>query len=383
MLLLTHLTILTVTLYLHRSCAHRAVEFPKLLQHFFRFWAWFTTGMTARQWASVHRKHHAKCETEDDPHSPQQLGLLRVLFLGVLLYRKAVKDENTVQRYGKGTPNDRLETFYENNNTLGLLLMGLIEVFLFGPEKGLYIFICQLFWIPFWAAGIINGVGHFIGYRNHNSDDASRNIFPIGIIIGGEELHNNHHAFPSSAKLSSRKWEFDWGWQVLKFLSFFKMATIKRIPPQLIKSERIINVREITVENLTAVVTCRFHAISEAKEKLKPTVLSAISHLTLPPHFSRKKFIEWYFKDQRAAKISEKTQEEFTEILAQSSLLLKIRHSILELYLTWSLPHFGPTELLNHFQTWLSHAEESGIESLKNLSFSLRSYQLAPLTSPT
>ena len=235
-LVLTHITIASVTIYLHRHQAHRAIELHPIASHFFRFWLWLTTGMITKEWAAIHRKHHAKCETKDDPHSPQEHGLQRVLWLGVFLYVKESYNHETLKRYGAGTPDDWMEQHvYSRFPKLGIVLCSLVQTVLFGPLIGPLIWVVQMIWIPFFAAGVINGVGHFFGYRNADTPDASHNILPWGIVIGGEELHNNHHAFPYSAKLSLRPFpiEFDIGWLYIKLLSSVSLATVKRLPPEL------------------------------------------------------------------------------------------------------------------------------------------------------
>lgn len=221
--------------------------------------------MTARKWASVHRKHHAKCETPEDPHSPQQLGILRVLFNGADLYRREARNPETIDRFGKETPHDRLELFMERNQSLGMIMMLLAEVLMFGGAKAIFIVAFQLCWIPFWAAGVINGLRHYTGYRNFDTNDASTNLSPVGLIIGGEELHNNHHAFPSSAKLSIKALEFDWGWGVLIAMSALGLAKIRRINPKLKKLPSVKSVlnqkSEITSDTLAAVISCRLLAL--------------------------------------------------------------------------------------------------------------------------
>src|SRR3989440_12447575 len=232
-LALTHATIIAVTLFLHRCQAHRSLELHPAASHFFRFWLWLTTGMKTREWVAVHRQHHARCETAQDPHSPQVLGIQRVLWGGVFLYRKEAAARGTLERYGEGTPDDWLErNVYAKLVGLGPALMAAADLVLFGIVPGILIFLAQMAWIPFWAAGVINGVGHFRGYRNWETEDASTNIVPWGILIGGEELHNNHHAYPSSAKLSNRWFELDVGWLYLRLLEAAGLARVKRIPPK-------------------------------------------------------------------------------------------------------------------------------------------------------
>jgi stearoyl-CoA desaturase (Delta-9 desaturase) len=228
-LLMTHLTIVSVTLYLHRSQAHRGVEFHPVVSHAMRFWLWLTTGMTTKQWVAIHRKHHRFSDIKGDPHTPHVYGIWRVLFKGAGLYHTASKDTAMIQQYGVGTPNDWIEhRLYTPHSRLGILLMLAIDLLLFGPW-GFLVWAIQMIWIPFWAAGVINGVAHWIGYRNGDTRDHSCNISPFGILIGGEELHNNHHLEPASPKFSRRPWEFDIGWMYLKIFEFFKLAKIKPV----------------------------------------------------------------------------------------------------------------------------------------------------------
>jgi stearoyl-CoA desaturase (delta-9 desaturase) len=229
---LTHLTILAVTIFLHRNQTHRAIELHPAVGHAFRLWLWLTTGMRTREWVAVHRKHHAYCEREGDPHSPKLLGLNRVLWGGVLLYVKESANPDTIARYGHLTPDDWLErNLYSRYVMFGLTLTGIADVILFGIVPGVLIFVAQIAWIPFWAAGVINGIGHHWGYRNWSTDDASTNMFPLGLLIGGEELHNNHHAYPTSARFSSRWYEIDAGWAWIRLLAALGLAQVKRLPP--------------------------------------------------------------------------------------------------------------------------------------------------------
>ena len=230
----THLTILSVTLFLHRAQSHGSLEIGKALSHFFRFWLWFTTGQITKEWVSIHRKHHAKCETEEDPHSPKIKGVWNILFKGVYYYRQEAKNEETMNKYGHKTPNDWLEkNIYTKHNFVGVLLLLALNVtlsyfYFHHVVYGIIAYLCQILWIPFWAAGVVNGVGHNNGYRNFETNDNSTNISPIGIVIGGEELHNNHHAYPTSAKFSIKKFEFDLGWQYIRLFSSLKLLTIKK-----------------------------------------------------------------------------------------------------------------------------------------------------------
>jgi len=226
-LVMTHITILSVTLYLHRSQAHRGVEFHPVISHFMRFWLWLTTGMITRQWVAIHRKHHRFSDQPGDPHSPHVHGIWNVLFKGVAFYVREGRNAATMMNYGAGTPNDWIERHvYSRHSRLGVTLMGIINLVLFGPV-GLLILLIQIFWIPFWAAGVINGLGHWCGYRNGETREQSRNLIPWGIWIGGEELHNSHHLDPASPKLSMHWWEFDIGWMYICILRFFKLAKLR------------------------------------------------------------------------------------------------------------------------------------------------------------
>jgi len=226
---MTHITILAVTVFLHRSQAHKSVELHPILSHFFRFWLWLTTGMVTKQWVAIHRKHHRFTDESEDPHSPKVYGLMRVLFKGAFLYNNASKDQKMVLQYGVGTPDDWLERkLYSPHSRLGILLMLVIDLVLFGPW-GLIVWGIQMIWIPFWAAGVVNGIGHWWGYRNGQTKDNSRNILPIGFVIGGEELHNNHHLEPASAKLSRRWFEVDIGWWYINLFKFLHLAKIRNV----------------------------------------------------------------------------------------------------------------------------------------------------------
>lgn len=227
-LALTHISLVSASIFLHRHQAHRALKLHPIASHFFRFWLWLTSGMRTREWVAVHRKHHAHCETEADPHSPQLLGINKVLWGGAVLYRRAASDAATIKRYGKGTPNDWVERHvYEPMSHLGLALMLLIDLVLFGLS-GVVIWVTQMLWVPFWAAGVLNGIGHYCGYRSYDCGNAARNIVPWGILLAGEELHNNHHAFPTSPKLSAQWWELDISWLYIRLLERLKLARPNR-----------------------------------------------------------------------------------------------------------------------------------------------------------
>jgi stearoyl-CoA desaturase (delta-9 desaturase) len=259
-LIVTQLTIFTVTLYLHRSQSHRGVDFHPVLAHFFRFWAWFTTGMITKEYVAIHRKHHAKCETEEDPHSPQVYGLNKVLFDGVGLYREASTKQADMDKYGLGTPNDWIErNLYARYNVLGVSALVVIDFLLFGAV-GVAIWAIQMLWIPFWAAGVVNGVGHWWGYRNFETADTATNLTPWGFWLGGEELHNNHHAFPSSARFALRKFEFDIGWATIRLFETVGLAKVLRTAPAL---DLRPNVHLPDGETVKAVLAHRFHVMSD------------------------------------------------------------------------------------------------------------------------
>ena len=266
-LALTHITIVAVTVFLHRHQAHRALELHPAISHFFRLWLWLTTGMVTREWVAIHRKHHARVETAEDPHSPQVLGISRVLWGGVFLYVKESRNRETLSRYGHGTPDDRLERhLYSKFNLLGLTLAGLADVALFGIVPGVLILLTQIVWIPFWAAGVINGIGHYWGYRNFRPEDTSTNIVPWGILIGGEELHNNHHAFATSAKLSSKWYEFDIGWMYIRTLAALGLARVRHVAPvPRFAAPRLIP----DLQTLQAVITHRYDVQARYARTLK------------------------------------------------------------------------------------------------------------------
>src|ERR1044071_9663673 len=266
-LALTHVTIAGVTIFLHRHQTHGALDLHPIASHFFRVWLWLTTGMRTKEWVAVHRKHHAKCETVDDPHSPKIHGINRVLWTGVLLYVKESAKPETVERYGHGTPDDWLErNVYSKHVIAGLVLMALTDLILFGYVPGTLIFLAQIAWIPFWAAGVINGVGHWFGYRNSPTDDVSTNMAPWGILIGGEELHNNHHAYPTSAKFSLKWYEFDLGWVYLRIMSALGLARIKHLAPV----PKFVAAKPVADEaTLQAVVKNRYHVLASYEKVLK------------------------------------------------------------------------------------------------------------------
>src|SRR5262245_22874593 len=275
-LIVTHITIASVTIFLHRCQAHRALDLHPAVSHFFRFWLWLTTGMITKNWTAIHRKHHARCETEEDPHSPQIVGIRKVLWEGAELYRKEGRNKETLEKYGAGTPDDWLErNIYAPHDRWGFSLMLGVNFVLFG-FIGITIFAIQMLWIPFLAAGVINGLGHWWGYRNFQPEDASTNIVPWGVLIGGEELHNNHHAYPTSARFSSRWYEFDIGWHYIRLMEVLGLAQVKKVAPPL---KLDIGKTHCDLETVQAVITHRYDVVARYARSLQHTCADEIQAL--------------------------------------------------------------------------------------------------------
>lgn len=373
-LVFTHITIAAVTIYLHRHQAHRALELHAIPSHFFRFWLWLSTGMVTRQWAAIHRKHHARCETPDDPHSPQVLGIKKVLLEGTELYRAACKDQESIEKFGAGTPTDWLERHvYDKRSGVGIYLMMAIDVMLFGPI-GLTIWAVQMAWIPVTAAGIINGMGHYWGYRNFACEDASTNVFPWGILIGGEELHNNHHAFGSSAKLSNKWYEFDIGWMYIRIMEIFKLAKVKKIAPR----ARFNAAKPVCdLELLQAVITHRYDVITRYTRTMKATCAVEFEKLrTSVPHAETGTMINnlkhWLHLD--AHELADTERAQLDNALQQSHELQKIYTMRLELTSLWERSTATKEQLVIQLQEWCHRAEASGIDALQKFSRTLRCY---------
>jgi len=370
---LTHVTIAGVTIYLHRCQAHRALDLHPVAAHFFRFWLWLTTGMVTKEWASIHRKHHAKCETPEDPHSPQVYGINRVLWGGVFLYVKESHNAETMERYGHGTPDDWVErNIYSRHAVLGLTFMGVIDIALFGFLPGLAILLTQIVWIPFWAAGVINGVGHYWGYRNWDCADASRNIFPIGLLIGGEELHNNHHAFASSAKLSSKWYELDIGWVYIRILSALGLAKVKKVAPK----PRIGAAKPVVdMETVQAVIANRYDVLARYAKSLKQTCSEELAKLRAarPQDAERlRRFKRWLHRDEKD--VPEGARAGIAEVLASSRAVATVYEMRRELEALWSRSSASREQLVKQLQDWCQRAESSGIAPLREFSIRLRSY---------
>jgi len=365
---LTHVTIAAVTIFLHRCQAHRALELGPLPSHFFRFWLWLTTGMITREWAAIHRKHHAKCETPDDPHSPQVLGLNRVLWAGVFLYVRESHNRETVARYGHGTPDDWLEhSLYTPWHKFGVVLMAMIDLALFGFLPGISIWAVQMVWIPFWAAGVINGVGHFWGYRNFGCADASTNILPWGILIGGEELHNNHHAYATSAKLSSRWYEFDIGWFYIRLLALLGQARVKKVAPL----PRLgVPRAEVDLDTLQAVIACRYDVLARYARSLAEVYRQEIEGLADRAQFKGLK--RWL--DVDAGAVPAEWRGRLDALLARSQSLATLYAMREELAQVWSRTNASAEQLVGALQAWCQKADASSIAQLRELSVRVRSY---------
>jgi stearoyl-CoA desaturase (delta-9 desaturase) len=375
-LALTHVTIASVTIYLHRCQAHRALELHPIAAHFFRFWLWLTTGMVTKEWAAIHRKHHAKVETPEDPHSPQVYGINRVLWLGVFLYVKESYNKETMERYGHGTPDDWVErNVYTPHAIMGLFLMGAINIAVFGLIPGMLILVTQIAWIPFWAAGVINGIGHFFGYRNYDDvADASTNILPWGILIGGEELHNNHHAFAASAKLSSKWYEFDIGWMYICILESLGLATVKRLAP----TPRFAHPKAAAdLETLHAVISNRYDVLSRYAKSLRRTYAEELKRLRQwsPRDAEVLRSLRRALLRGQAAAGNEGAR--LAEALKNSRALATAVAMRQELVALWERSSASKEQLLRQLQDWCRRAEASGVAPLVDFSQRLRSYALA------
>ena len=368
-LALTHVTIAAVTIFLHRHQAHRALDLGPVPSHFFRLWLWLTTGMITREWAAIHRKHHARCETAEDPHSPQVLGLNRVLWTGVFLYVKESRNAETMARYGHGTPDDWLERkLYALPYKLGIVVMLGIDVALFGIWPGVLIWGVQVVWIPFWAAGVVNGIGHFWGYRNFACADASTNFFPLGVLIGGEELHNNHHAFATSAKLSSKWYEFDIGWMYIRVMEMLGLARVKKVAP----TPRFGAVRPaIDLDMLQAVVTHRYDVMAKYLRTLRQLAAEEFGQLRIDAREGRmiKRLL-----GEDGATLPAPQKERLTALLARSEALAKAYAMRAELEALWVRSSASHDQLVKQLQDWVAHAEQSGIRQLEEFSQRLRCY---------
>ena len=368
-LVLTHITIAAVTIFLHRCQAHRALDLHPIVSHFFRFWLWLTTGMVTKEWTSIHRKHHAKCETVDDPHSPQVLGIKTVLTRGAELYKQEAANQETLDKFGHGTPNDWLErNIYSKFSWQGVGLMLIIDVFLFGGI-GLTVWAVQMLWIPITAAGVINGIGHFWGYRNFEAPDASTNISPWGILIAGEELHNNHHTYPTSAKLSVKPYEFDIGWMYIRLLQMAGLATPKKTPPKL----ALGHVRPVADENaLEALISNRYEIMAGYAKEMRRAFNDELKAMKLRSADAAviQAARRWLHRD--ADKVPASAVAQLALARSVSPVLDKMVVMREELRQLWLSRSHTREQLAADLQAWCHRAEVSGIAVLQEFSIKLR-----------
>lgn len=370
LMVMTQLTIFSVTIYLHRCQAHRALDLHPAVSHVFRFWLWMSTGMVTKEWAAIHRKHHAKVETDEDPHSPVAKGIKKVFFEGAELYRAEAKVKETMERYGQGTPDDWMERHvYSKHSAKGIALMFIIDALLFGLP-GVSIWALQMAWIPFWAAGVVNGIGHYVGYRNFESKDASRNIFPIGFFIGGEELHNNHHAFATSAKFSAKWWEFDMGWLVIRVLSAFGLASPKRVLP---KPKMDAAKHVIDVDTIKALINYRFQVLARySREVMMPMLREERKCASKTSRHLLRRAKTVLVRDDFIMEDTQKTR--LTSLLENFQSLRLVYQFRQRLQAIWSKSTASQAELMQALQEWCQQAEATGNEALRRFSERLKMY---------
>jgi stearoyl-CoA desaturase (delta-9 desaturase) len=368
-LAVTHITMISVTVFLHRHQAHRSLDLHPIASHFFRFWLWLTTGQVTKEWASIHRKHHAKCEQPDDPHSPHVYGIKTVLTRGAELYRAESMNQETMARYGHGTPNDWLErNLYTRFSWQGVGLMFIIDITLFGAA-GLSVWALQMAWTPIMAAGIINGAGHYWGYRNFEAPDASTNVSPWGILIAGEELHNNHHTYPTSAKLSVKPYEFDIGWMYISLMQMAGLAKVKKTPPKAAYGD----IRPVADEKtLEALIANRYEIMAGYAKGVRQAAQDEFEAMKARSADAAviKAANRWLHRDQE--KVPASVAPELAKALAASPVLNKMVTMREELRQLWLNTHVSRDQLTLDLQAWCHRAEESGIAALREFSLRLR-----------
>jgi len=365
----THITIASVTIYLHRNQAHRAMDLHAIPAHFFRFWLWIGTGQVTREWVSIHRKHHAKCETSEDPHSPVAHGIKKVFWQGAELYRAESKNQETLKKYSQGCPNDWIErNVYSRFSWQGVGLMMILDLALFGAA-GLAVWAVQMVWIPFTAAGVINGIGHYWGYRNFEAADASTNIVPWGILIGGEELHNNHHTYPTSAKFSVKPYEFDIGWVYISLLEKVGLARVKKTPPKL----ELGNIRPVADEKtLEALIAHRYEMMAGYAQNMRKACAAEIEAIKAKKGdvsvlMAAKR---WLHRDED--KVPASAAPKLAQARAAHPVLDKMVTMREELRQLWLSRSQSREQLASDLQAWCQRAESSGIAALRDFSYKLR-----------
>ena len=374
LLIMTQITIAGVTIYLHRYQTHRALTLHPVISHIFRLWLWLTTGMVTKDWVSIHRKHHAYSDSVGDPHSPVVYGLKKVFFQGAELYRAARKDKEMIEKYGHGTPDDWIErNVYSKYSAKGVVLMLILDLLLFGLP-GVSMWAVQMMWIPLWAAGVINGIGHAWGYRNFECLDAARNVFPWGFWIGGEELHNNHHTFASSAKFSLQWWEFDLGWMYIKLMSWLGLAKVKKLPPQLLKNQMKA---QVDLETVRAVVGHRFQVLRHYYQQVVKPMLKQMKQEHQFSQADQKLLAKAKALFKREEKLltahGKATLDELTNRFEHLKVVYQYRQNLQNIWLKTAT---SQKELVEALQQWCKQAEESGIEVLKNFADTIKSYTL-------
>ncbi|KTC82200.1 DesA family fatty acid desaturase [Legionella cherrii] len=371
-LIFTQITIAAVTIYLHRNQTHRALTLHPIISHFFRFWLWLTTGMVTADWVAIHRKHHASSDVEGDPHSPVVFGIKKVFWEGAELYKTARKDKEMIAKYSHGTPTDWLERkVYSPHSAKGILLMLLIDLFLFGVP-GITIWAIQMMWIPFHAAGVINGIGHHWGYRNFECPDAARNIFPWGFWIGGEELHNNHHTFASSAKFSIKWWEFDIGWMYIRILSFLGLAKVKKLPPKLAMDEGKL---QVDIDTVKAVIGNRFQVMSNYYKSVIRPILKQEKNSSIESKEGKKLFARAGSLLRRENRLlNSKAKMRLSNLLEAREQLRVVYAYKQSLQNIWLKTASTQKELIEALQQWCRQAEESGLDVLRQFAQQLKGY---------
>ncbi len=371
-LVMTHISIASITIFLHRHQAHRALDLHPAVSHFFRFWLWLTTGTVTREWVAVHRRHHARVETPEDPHSPQIVGIGKVLLEGYELYRAGAMDGATLAKYGHMTPDDWLErNLYTRHSMLGLVLMFVVQIGLFGAV-GIILWAVQMLWQPIFAAGVINGIGHWWGYRNFEVPDASTNIVPWAVLIGGEELHNNHHAYPSSARLSIRPWEFDIGWLYIRTMEIIGLARVKKVPPTPVMVPDKVRA---DLDTLKAVITNRFQVMSRYARNVVARVHAEELRNSDPCGrgvLRRAKSL--LVREESLLSVDAHTRLETA--LAQSHSLQIVYEYKRRLQAIWQERSMSQEGLVQALQDWCRQAEASGIRALQEFARTLPSYSM-------
>ena len=370
-LIMVQVSIFCVTVYLHRDAAHRSVDLHPAVRHFARLWIWMSSSMLTKEWVAVHRKHHARCETVDDPHSPVIFGIKKVLLEGAELYQVQARNSETLEKYGRGTPDDWIErNLYSRHRNWGIIAMILLDVFFFGVPAIIIVAI-QMLTFPVLAAGVINGLGHYFGYRNFECPDASTNVSPWGLIVGGEELHNNHHAFPSSAKFSVQPWEVDAGWGVISVLRFFGLAKVARVAPTPVRLEG----KHVDLETVRAVIVNRMHVVRDYTRKVMLPVLRAelaIAGNKLGQGV-RKLFV------RESSLLDEHAKSRLAQALEHSKALKTVHEFRARLQVMWNGSNMSNETLIQHLKEWITQAEASGIKALQDFAVALRGYTMQPV----